>query len=332
MNVLEARLAVQDVLILDGALATELEARGFSVDDPLWSAKALFERPDLVREIHLDYLRAGADVLTSASYQATIAGFMRRGFTAEEAAELLRRSVRLAQEARDLHRAECGGDAAVPLVAASVGPYGAYLADGSEYRGDYDVDEEALTAFHAPRLRILASAAPDLLACETLPCLSEACAIVRALRAEGIRIPAYFSFSCRDGAHISDGTEIAACARVLDAVPEAVAIGVNCTAPKYVSDLIHTIRQETNKPIVVYPNSGEYYDAATQMWRGTAEDFGTRSREYAAAGARIIGGCCRTTPRDTAAIAAWVKGGRKWGDGDGDRAHGGSSARCTRDA
>ena len=115
-------------------------------------------------------------------------------------------------------------------------------------------------------------------------------------------------------------------------MPEAAAIGVNCTAPQYVSDLIHTMRQETNKPIVVYPNSGEYYDAATRMWCGTAEDFGTRSREYAAAGARIIGGCCRTTPRDMAAIAAWVKGGRKWGDGDGDRAHGGSSARCTRDA
>ena len=115
-------------------------------------------------------------------------------------------------------------------------------------------------------------------------------------------------------------------------MPEAAAIGVNCTAPQYVSDLIHTMRQATNKPIVVYPNSGEYYDAATQMWRGTAEDFGTRSREYAAAGARIIGGCCRTTPRDTATIAAWVKGGRKWGDEDGDRAHGGSFARCTRDA
>jgi len=137
MNVLEARLAVQDVLILDGALATELEARGFSVDDPLWSAKALFERPDLVREIHLDYLRAGADVLTSASYQATVAGFMRRGFTAEEAAELLRRSVRLAQEARDLHRAECGGDAAVPLVAGAGGPHGGDLAGGLGGRGGH---------------------------------------------------------------------------------------------------------------------------------------------------------------------------------------------------
>ena len=332
MNVLETRLAAQDVLVLDGALATELEARGFSVDDPLWSAKALFERPDLVRDIHLDYLRAGADVLTSASYQATVDGFMRRGFTAEEAAELLRRSVRLAQEARGLYRAERGTGTAVPLVAASVGPYGAYLANGSEYRGDYDVEEDALTAFHAQRLRILASAAPDLLACETLPCLHEACAIVRALRAEGIRIPAYFSFSCRDGAHISDGTEIAECARVLDAMPEAAAIGVNCTAPQYVCDLIHTMRQETNKPIVVYPNSGEYYDAAARVWRGTAEDFGARSQEYAAAGARIIGGCCRTTPHDTAAIAAWVKAGRKRGDGDGDRVRGGSSARRTRHA
>ena len=332
MNVLEVRLAAQDVLVLDGALATELEARGFSVDDPLWSAKALFERPDLVRDIHLDYLRAGADVLTSASYQATVDGFMRRGFTAEEAAELLHRSVRLAQEARGLYRAERGTGTAVPLVAASVGPYGAYLADGSEYRGDYDVEEDALTAFHAQRLRILTSAAPDLLACETLPCLHEACAIVRALRAEGIRIPAYFSFSCRDGAHISDGTEIAECARVLDAVPEAAAIGVNCTAPQYVSGLIRMIRQETDKPLVVYPNSGEYYDAAARVWRGAAEDFGARSREYAAAGARIIGGCCRTTPHDTASIAAWVKAGRKRGDGDGDRVRGGSSARRTRHA
>ena len=240
--------------------------------------------------------------------------------------------MRLAQEARGLYRAERGTGTAVPLVAASVGPYGAYLADGSEYRGDYDVEEDALTAFHAQRLRILASAAPDLLACETLPCLHEACAIVRALRAEGIRIPAYFSFSCRDGAHISDGTKIAECARVLDAVPEAAAIGVNCTAPQYVSGLIRMIRQETDKPIVVYPNSGEYYDAAARVWRGAAEDFGARSREYAAAGARIIGGCCRTTPHDTASIAAWVKAGRKRGDGDGDRVRGGSSARRTRHA
>ena len=234
MNVIEERLAVQDVIVLDGAFATELEARGFSVNDALWSAKALFERPDLVREVHLDYLRAGADVVTSASYQATVEGFQKRGFSAEEAAALLQTSVHLAQEARDLYLAEHGAGGSAPLVAASVGPYGAYLADGSEYRGNYGIDEDALTAFHTERLAILAAAHPDLLACETLPCLVEARAVVRALREKEICIPAWFSFSCRDAAHISDGTPIAVCARWLDSVPEAAAVGLNCTAPQHV--------------------------------------------------------------------------------------------------
>lgn len=307
MNVIEKRLARQDVIVLDGAFATELEARGFSVNDVLWSAKALFERPDLVRDVHLDYLRAGADIVTSASYQATVDGFMRRGFSAEEADALIQKSVRLAQEARDLYLAACGTDENKPLVAASVGPYGAYLADGSEYRGDYGVDEGALTAFHAGRLAILASAQPDLLACETLPCLMEARAIVRALREREIRIPAWFSFSCRDGAHISDGTPIAECARCLDTVPEAAAIGLNCTAPQHAEALIGAIRKETDKPIVVYPNSGETYDAADKSWHGTAEDFGTMAQRWHSAGARLIGGCCRTTPREIAEIAAWAK-------------------------
>ncbi len=307
MNVIEERLARQDVIVLDGAFATELEARGFSVNDALWSAKALFERPDLVREVHLDYLRAGADVVTSASYQATVEGFMKRGFSKEEAAALIQKSIQLAQEARDLYLAEREGNGRVPFVAASVGPYGAYLADGSEYRGDYGIDEDALVAFHAERLALLAEEKPDLLACETLPCLVEARAIVRALREREIRIPAWFSFSCRDAAHISDGMEIAVCARWLDTVPEAAAIGLNCTAPQYVESLIGEIRRETTKPIVVYPNSGETYDASDKSWHGAAEDFGTIARRWHTAGARLIGGCCRTTPREIADIAAWAK-------------------------
>ena len=307
MNVIEERLAVRDVIVLDGAFATELEARGFSVNDALWSAKALFERPDLVREVHLDYLRAGADVVTSASYQATVEGFMKRGFSKEEAAALIQKSIQLAQEARDLYLAEREGNGRVPFVAASVGPYGAYLADGSEYRGDYGIDEDALVAFHAERLALLAEEKPDLLACETLPCLVEARAIVRALREREIRIPAWFSFSCRDAAHISDGMEIAVCARWLDTVPEAAAIGLNCTAPQYVESLIGEIRRETTKPIVVYPNSGETYDASDKSWHGAAEDFGTIARRWRTAGARLIGGCCRTTPREIADIAAWAK-------------------------
>ena len=307
MNPIAERLARQDVIVLDGALATELEARGFSISDALWSAKALFACPDLVREVHLDYLRAGADVVTSASYQATVEGFMRCGFTEAEAAALLQKSVRLAREACERYCSERGVDSGVPLVAASVGPYGAYRADGSEYRGDYGIDEDALVAFHSERLALLAEAKPDLLACETLPCLVGARAIVRALREREIRISAWFSFSCCDAAHISDGMEIAACARWLDTVPEAAAIGLNCTAPQYAEKLIRAIRSETAKPIVVYPNSGEMYDVHERRWYGAAADFGTEARRWRAAGARLIGGCCRTTPREIADIAAWAK-------------------------
>mgnify|MGYP000851516192 FL=1 len=232
---------------------------------------------------------------------------MKRGFSKEEAAALIQKSIQLAQEARDLYLAEREGNGRVPFVAASVGPYGAYLADGSEYRGDYGIDEDALVAFHAERLALLAEEKPDLLACETLPCLVEARAIVRALREREIRIPAWFSFSCRDAAHISDGMEIAVCARWLDTVPEAAAIGLNCTAPQYVESLIGEIRRETTKPIVVYPNSGETYDASDKSWHGAAEDFGTIARRWRTAGARLIGGCCRTTPREIADIAAWAK-------------------------
>jgi len=326
LNIIAERLAAQDVLVLDGAFATELEARVFSVNDPLWSAKAIFERPALVQEVHLDYLRAGADIVTSASYQATVEGFMKKGFTAEQAAALIVRSVELAREARDIYCLESLADEyhaqeareeegaarqssrkEEPLVAASVGPYGAYLADGSEYRGDYGVDEDALTAFHAERLPLLADGRPDLLACETLPCLTEARAIVRAMREKEINIPAWFSFSCRDGEHISDGTPIVDCARYLNGVPEAAAVGVNCTAPQYVEDLIRAIRRETDKPVVVYPNSGENYDASDKSWHGSAEDFAAGARRWRAAGARLIGGCCRTSPRDIAGIAAWAK-------------------------
>ena len=331
LNIIEERLAVSNILVLDGAFATELEARGFSVNDALWSAKAIFERPDLVRDVHLDYLRAGADIVTSASYQATVEGFVKKGFTEEQAAALIVRSVELAREARDIYclesladeyhaheeftRGSCERCAPAqrrslgeePLVAASVGPYGAYLADGSEYRGDYDVDEDALTAFHADRLALLAEGQPDLLACETLPCLPEARAIVCALREKKIHIPAWFSFSCRDGAHISDGTSIADCARFLAGVPEAAAVGVNCTAPQHIEDLIRAIRRETDKPVVVYPNSGEDYSVSDKSWHGTAEDFAAGARRWRTAGARIIGGCCRTSPRDIAGIAAWAK-------------------------
>ena len=292
-------LQKQGVLILDGGLATELERHGHDLSDPLWSARLLADAPEAIRQVHLDYYWAGADCCTSASYQATIPGFMRRGMTPEVARDLIRLSVQLLIETRDAFWAEKEKHAnrLRPITAASVGPYGAYLADGSEYTGDYDLDEAGLVDFHRERWDILTSSGADILACETIPSLAEARALARLLE-KTAHAWAWFSFSCRDGEHISDGTPIADCAAFLAGFERVAAIGINCTPPRYIPSLIRAVSAATDKPVIVYPNSGETYDPVDKRWIGESvpSEFGTYSREWRKLGAGLIGGCCRTTP------------------------------------
>jgi homocysteine S-methyltransferase len=305
-----AALRGAPTLLLDGAMATELERRGRDLNDPLWSAKLLLEAPALIRQVHADYFAAGADIAISASYQATFEGFARREIDAARAAELMRLSVRLAVEARDAFWADPANRAGRPrpLVAASVGPYGAMLHDGSEYRGDYGLSVAELIAFHRPRLAVLATAGADLLACETIPCQAEAEALL-ALLDELPATYAWLSFTARDEAHSSHGEPIAQCAALLAAHPRVAAVGINCTAPRHIPDLVRAIAGACAKPIVVYPNSGERYDPATGGWSGEAdcEAFGAAARSWHAAGARLIGGCCRTGPEHIRELAAWAR-------------------------
>ncbi len=295
------------VIILDGALATELEQRGANLEDPLWSAKVLLEQPQLIRDVHRDYFEAGADIAITASYQATFQGFARRGLTASQTAQLLRTSVLLAAEAREdyLRQSErqAGTPRPRPLIAASVGPYGAALADGSEYRGGYALSDDELMAFHRPRLAVLAEAGADLVACETVPSLREALLLARLLE-EFPRCWAWISFSCRDGAHTGEGQAIEDCARALEAFPQIVSIGVNCTRPDLIASLLRRMRDQTSKPLLAYPNSGETYDAATKSWHGNvaAMPIAAQALDWYHAGARLIGGCCRTRPADIRAI------------------------------
>lgn len=309
MNPIAALLQKQPLLILDGALATELEQRGADLNDPLWSARVLLEAPDLIRQVHLDYFRAGADVATTASYQASVDGFMRRGLSREQSLNLMRLSVQLAQQARaEFWRENRNPNRPHPLVAGSVGPYGAYLADGSEYRGDYALSEHQLMDFHRPRMAALIEAGADLLACETIPCLSEARALARLL-GEFPGTGAWFSFSARDSAHTCHGEPVAECAAFLDGIPQAVAVGINCSAPQHLPGLIRAMTGATRKPIVVYPNSGEVYDAATNTWRGETfcDAYGRQAAGWHADGARLIGGCCRTTPEHIRAVAGILR-------------------------
>ncbi|WP_457809087.1 homocysteine S-methyltransferase [Kushneria sp. EE4] len=312
-NPIADALSRHPLLIVDGALATELEARGCDLNDSLWSARVLAESPELIRQVHLDYFRAGADIAITSSYQATIEGYMARGMSESEALELIARSVRLAAQARDdfWHEADHEGRPK-PLVAASVGPYGAWLADGSEYRGHYGIDEADLVDFHRARMAALVAAGADVLACETMPSLIEAKALVTVL-AEFPEISAWITFTAHDGEHISEGTPIAECARWLDQQPQVAALGVNCTALEHISSLLEQMAAATDKPLIVYPNSGETYDAASKTWQGNCGashggGFGEQAGQWYARGARLIGGCCRTTPEDIRAVAAFRAG------------------------
>jgi homocysteine S-methyltransferase len=300
INPISSILKSKPCVILDGAMATELEARGCDLHDPLWSAKVLLETPELIRDVHADYFAAGADCAITASYQATFQGFAQRGLSADESADLMRLSVKLACEARDAFWTSTRGSGSStrvkPFVAASVGPYGAFLADGSEYRGDYGLSLTDLMDFHRPRLAVLANAGADMLACETIPCLLEAQALLKLLE-EFPGVTAWFSFSAKDGLHTNHGELISDCARTLEH-PQVAAIGMNCTAPEFVADLTRHVRGATSKPILAYPNSGEVYDATQKHWTGEANcsGFANQARDWFAAGATVIGGCCRTSP------------------------------------
>ena len=293
-------LAGGGVLVLDGGLATELERAGFDLDHPLWSAKVLQDAPGAIAAVHAAYLEAGADCLTTASYQATVQGLTREGLTEAQARALIRRSVDLARDARDAFWADASRHAGRqrPLVAASVGPYGAYLADGSEYTGDYDLDEGGLVAFHRERFHLLAESGADLVACETIPSGAEARAFATLL-AEAPSTRAWLSFSCRDGRRLADGTPFVEVVRALTPLPQVLALGVNCVPPHHVEGLLHAGAAVTGLPLVAYPNSGEVYDASTRTWRGAPEasDWTDLVRRWRQAGARLIGGCCRTGPK-----------------------------------
>ena len=298
-NPLIALVRLQGRVVLDGGLATTLEARGHDLNDDLWSAKVLLEDPDAIRDVHLDFLKAGADCITTATYQATFPGLSARGLSEEASIELLVRSTDLAVEARDSFWAdpENRSGRLRPLVAASIGPYGAYLADGSEYTGDYGISAADLHTFHERRWHVLAESRADLLACETIPSRLEAEVLLGLLHDTPSRW-AWLSFSCRDGAHLCDSSRLEHLAELCAAEPRVAAVGINCTAPAYVSSLIGEIRKAKPKPIVVYPNSGDAYDAVDKTWTPAAHpvDWMALAYEWAELGAAGIGGCCRVQP------------------------------------
>ncbi|MFC4186064.1 MULTISPECIES: homocysteine S-methyltransferase [Streptomyces] len=287
-------LAAGETLVLDGGLSNQLRAQGCDLSDALWSARLLADAPQQIEAAHAAYVRAGAQVLITASYQATFEGFERRGIGRGRAAELMAGSVELARRA-------AGRSGREVWVAASVGPYGAMLADGSEYRGRYGATVRELERFHRPRVETLAEAAPDALALETVPDTDEAEAMLGAVRGSGV--PVWLSYTVagertRAGQPLADAFALAA------GEDQVVAVGVNCCDPADADRAVEMAAAVTGKPVVVYPNSGEVWDAAARGWTGQGTFDAARAGYWRRAGARLVGGCCRVGPSGISGLAA----------------------------
>lgn len=313
-------------VILDGALATYLETLGADISGALWSADILLQNPSLIKQTHLDYYRAGAQVAITASYQASLAGLSKHlHLSDEQGKDVVRKSVQLAQEARyEWVEESTAGLSAVEtaqarnrlFVAGSVGPYGAFLSDGSEYRGDYHLSKEDMKAFHRGRVQALVDADVDVLACETIPSYDEAQALLELLCEEFGDVEAWFTFTLRDAEHIADGTSLVQIAALFDGASNVVALGFNCTPDDVGLAALQKLRplqEGRGWKMIVYPNSGEQWNAAAREWEGQRTEGGqlaAKTRQWADAGAVLVGGCCRTTPEDIGVMRDVLQGGK----------------------
>lgn len=295
-------------LLIDGAMSTALEQLGADTNNSLWTASVLANQPALVKKVHQEYFKAGARLAITDTYQANVPAFIKNGYSKQEAHSLIQRAVALAKEARDEYQQETG---IYNYVAGALGPYGAYLANGSEYSGDYHLSTIEYQQFHRPRLTDILTVGVDVIAIETQPRLDEVLAKLDLVKELAPDTLCYVSFSLKDSTHLPDGTPLAVAARTVAKYPNVFAVGVNCIPLEEVTAAIETVHQVTDKPVIAYPNSSATYDPTTKTWsypRGR-RDLVDYLPQWLAAGLTIIGGCCTTTPQDIAALHAYLKGG-----------------------
>lgn len=296
----------QKGIVLDGAMSDELELQGVKTNNKLWTATALINELNKVYQAHWNYFNAGAELVITDTYQANVQAFTKAGYSEQEAEKFIRDAVKIAKKARDDYEQKTGKH---NYVAGTVGSYGAYLADGNEYRGDYELSKSEYLAFHLPRLRQILTEKPDLIALETQPKLDEPLTVLNWLKDNASDYPVYVSFTLKDAAHISDGTPLEQAVSAVDKFEHVFSIGINCVSPDLVSPALKEISKYTSKPLVVYPNLGASYDPKIKQWREFNEkfDFNELTKKWYEKGARLIGGCCTTGPTEIKQISDCLK-------------------------
>ncbi|MBZ4025597.1 homocysteine S-methyltransferase [Ligilactobacillus salivarius] len=293
-------------VVLDGAMSTPLERLGADTNNDLWTAKALIDNEELVYEVHKMYFEAGADLIITDTYQANVQAFEKVGYSEKEARNLIKKAVKIAQKARDDYKNKTGKH---NYIAGTIGPYGAYLANGSEYRGDYELSTKEYQQFHLPRIEELATTGVDILAIETQPKLDEVLAILELLKEKYPQQKVYVSYTLSDDDTISDGTPLPRAIHALEDYSQVIAVGINCVKLELVEPALKNMKEITDKHLIVYPNSSAVYDPKSKTWSQpkTSATFEELIPNWYEAGARIIGGCCTTGPKEIKAVADFIK-------------------------
>ena len=293
-------------VVLDGAMSTPLERLGADTNNDLWTAKALIDNEELVYEVHKMYFEAGADLIITDTYQANVQAFEKVGYSEKEARNLIKKAVKIAQKARDDYENKTGKH---NYIAGTIGPYGAYLANGSEYRGDYELSVEEYQQFHLPRIEELVNAGVDILAIETQPKLDEVLAILELLKKKYPQQKVYVSYTLSDDDTISDGTPLPRAIHALEDYSQVIAVGINCVKLELVEPALKNMKEITDKHLIVYPNSSAVYNPKSKTWSQTktSATFEELIPNWYEAGARIIGGCCTTGPKEIKAVADFIK-------------------------
>lgn len=274
--------------LLDGGLATALEDLGNTFTSELWTGELLKSAPDQIREAHAAFVKAGAEIIITSTYQVSFPGCIAKGWTHKEVVDALKNSIQLARDANS------------PKVAASIGPYGAYLADGSEYRGNYEATEEQLREFHKERLEILIDCKPDLLAIETIPEIREARVLLQLIKDMNNTIPVWIAFSCKDELRLCSGESFRDAAKVSKELG-ADFVGINCTSPELVTALLESAKDYG--PFVVYPNAGRTWNEKLKRLEGATVKLSEQHiQQWSDCGATIIGGCCGIGPKEIAQV------------------------------
>ena len=293
-------------VVLDGAMSTPLERLGADTNNDLWTAKALIDNEELVYEVHKMYFEAGADLIITDTYQANVQAFEKVGYSEKEARNLIKKAVKIAQKARDDYENKTGKH---NYIAGTIGPYGAYLANGSEYRGDYELSVEEYQQFHLPRIEELVNAEVDILAIETQPKLDEVLAILELLKEKYPQQKVYVSYTLSDDDTISDGTPLPRAIHALEDYSQVIAVGINCVKLELVEPALKNMKEITDKHLIVYPDSSAVYNPKSKTWSQTktSATFEELIPNWYEAGARIIGGCCTTGPKEIKAVADFIK-------------------------